>query len=310
MAIDLIKKSNRTLLGKRYTTDAFTDGQDAFTSVFDINSTEIFTQTSLVPTASLPFSGSSQNGYYYTTTGTKSATATGADVMRYWYRHALTKSDLATPSGQQVWMFISGSSSISTGAQLIDDNQQTSFISPKYSSAAISTNNTESSTPGYVIKAVYSNNNLSTTTDIDSSYYNFDYKTGLLQFTSSAIAQTVIADVTNGRVYLSAYQYVGETLFTKLSTLSSGGNSTSPWLVSGTILYTSQSYNIQTTGSLTINGDVSNVFIVKSINDTQELLKVMSSGITQFYVNVSNPSDPAGYGQLYFTSSSLFIGID
>ena len=140
--------------------------------------------------------------------------------------------------------------------------------------------------------------------------YNFDYKTGLLQFTSSAIAQTVIADVTNGRVYLSAYQYVGETLFTKLSTLSSGGNSTSPWLVSGTILYTSQSYNIQTTGSLTINGDVSNVFIVKSINDTQELLKVMSSGITQFYVNVSNPSDPAGYGQLYFTSSSLFIGID
>jgi hypothetical protein len=44
MAIDLTKKSNRTLLGKRYTTDAFTDGQDAFTSVFDINSSEIYTQ--------------------------------------------------------------------------------------------------------------------------------------------------------------------------------------------------------------------------------------------------------------------------
>ena len=56
---------------------------------------------------------------------------------------------------------------------------------------------------------------------------------------------------------------------------------------------------------LVLVSGTSNVFIVKSINDTQELLKVMSSGITQFYVNVSNPSDPAGYGQLYFTSSSL-----
>lgn len=218
MAVDLTKKSNRTLLGKRYTLDAFTDGQDAFTSVFDINSAEVYTQAYLIPTSSLPFSGSSQNSKYYTTSGTISSTPTGNDLMRYWYRHALTKSDLAN-AGDEVWMFISGSTSISTGAQLINADQQTSFISPKYSAANISTNTVEAATPGYVVKAVYSNDG-NTYSDIDSSYYNFDYKTGILQFTSSAIANTVIADQTNGRVYLTAYQYVGEILSTRLVSVS------------------------------------------------------------------------------------------
>jgi hypothetical protein len=66
---------------------------------------------------------------------------------------------------------------------------------------------------------MYSNNG-STFTEIDNSYYNFDYKTGILQFSSSAIANTVIADQTNGRVYLTAYQYVGERLDTRLTSLS------------------------------------------------------------------------------------------
>jgi hypothetical protein len=220
MAIDLTKKSNRTLLGKRYTTDAFTDGQDAFTSVFDINSGEIYTQANFIPSASLPFSGSSQNSYYFTTGSTVSATPTGNDVMRFWYRHALTKSDLSV-IGKEVWMFISGSTSISTGAQLINANQQTNFISPKYSIPGISTNTAEANPAGYVIKAIYSNDNLGTTADIDSSYYNFDYKTGIFQFTSSAIATTVIADATNGRVYLTAYQYVGQALSTRLTNVDS-----------------------------------------------------------------------------------------
>ena len=217
MAIDLTKKSNRTLLNKRYTTDAFTDGQDAFTSVFDINSSEIYTQANLIPTSSLPFSGSSQNSYYFTTGSTVSATSTGNDVMRFWYRHALVKSDLATPLGEQVWMFISGSSTISAGAQLITGSQQTNFISPKYSAPDISTNTTEANPAGYAVKAVYSSDSLSTSTDINPSYYNFDYKTGIFQFTSSVIAGTVIPDKTVGRVYLTAYQYVGQALSTRLT---------------------------------------------------------------------------------------------
>jgi len=219
MAVDLTKKSNRTLLNKRYTTDAFTDGQDAFTSVFDINSSEIYTQANLIPTSSLPFSGSSQNSYYFTTGSTVSATPTGNDVMRFWYRHALVKSDLATPLGEQVWMFISGSSTISAGAQLITGSQQTNFISPKYSAPDISTNTTEANPAGYAVKAVYSSDGLSTSADINPNYYNFDYKTGIFQFTSSAIAGTVITSNTVGRVYLTAYQYVGQALSTRLTSV-------------------------------------------------------------------------------------------
>ena len=220
MAINLILKSNRTLLGKRYTTDAYTDTQDAFTSVFDLNSSEIYTQTNLIPTSSLPFSGSSQANYFYTAASTVSAVPTGNDVLRYWYRQVLTKSDLAN-TGDEVWLFLSSSTSPNggVGVQLISSSQMTNFISPKYSSPAISTNTAEAAVPGYVVRAMYSNNG-SSFSEIDPSYYNFDYKTGILQFTSSAIANTVIADQTNGRVYLTAYQYVGERLDTRLSSLS------------------------------------------------------------------------------------------
>lgn len=215
MAIDLTKKSNRTLQSKRYTLDTLTDNQDSFTQVFDLGSSEIYTQTNYIPTSSLPFSGSSQDGYYYTTGSQISTTSTGNDVLKYWYRHKLTKGQTANV-GDEVWFFISGSSLSSVGEQLIADNQQTNFISPKYSIASLSSNTTEAPTPGYRIVAFYSNNG-STYSEIDSSYYNFDYKTGIFQFTSSVIANSVIADQSNGRVYLSAYQYVGETLDERLT---------------------------------------------------------------------------------------------
>ena len=56
-------KSNRLLQSKRYTVADF-DGQEAYTSVLDINASEIFTQQSSLPTSSLPYSGSSQFGYH------------------------------------------------------------------------------------------------------------------------------------------------------------------------------------------------------------------------------------------------------
>lgn len=89
-----------------------------------------------------------------------------------------------------------------------------------------------------------------------------------------------------------------------------GINALSGWVLSGTNLHTSQSYHTAATGSLTVLGDVSDVFIVKSISETQNLLKVMSTGITQFYVHAADPTSPAGYGQIYFTSSSLFVGVE
>jgi hypothetical protein len=81
------------------------------------------------------------------------------------------------------------------------------------------------------------------------------------------------------------------------------------WTLNGTTLFTSQSYNTQITGSLTVFGNSPEVFIVKNHNETQNLLTVKSSGIVQLYVNELNPTSSAEYGQLYFTSSSLFLGI-
>lgn len=89
-----------------------------------------------------------------------------------------------------------------------------------------------------------------------------------------------------------------------------GLDTNSPWIVSGGTLYTSQSYSIQATGSLTVLGDVADVFIVKSISDTQDLFKVTNDGITQFYVHATDPVFTAELGQMYFTSQSVFLGLE
>ena len=91
--------------------------------------------------------------------------------------------------------------------------------------------------------------------------------------------------------------------------VTAGSGSISPWLISGGTLFTSQSYNTQITGSLTVFGNSPEVFIVKNHNETQNLLTVKSSGIVQLYVNELNPTSSAEYGQLYFTSQSVFVGI-
>ena len=82
MAIDKEKKSNRLLASRRYTHDSFTDSQESFTNVLDLQASEVYTQAHKIPSGSLPFSGSSQQGQIYTD---------GADnILRYYYRHKLT----------------------------------------------------------------------------------------------------------------------------------------------------------------------------------------------------------------------------
>ena len=54
MGIDSIKKSSRFLQGRRYTHDTYTDAQEAFTSVLDLNANEIYTDQILIPSSSLP----------------------------------------------------------------------------------------------------------------------------------------------------------------------------------------------------------------------------------------------------------------
>ncbi len=138
-AIDSGSKSSRLLASRRYTHDTLTSAQESFTKVLDLQASEIYTQASYITSSGLPFSGSSQIS--------ATQTVSGSSVMKYWYRQKLTKSN----TNNEVWFFLDPTGSDDgIGAQLIHDNQQTNFISPKYSVASLATSTTADSTPGYL----------------------------------------------------------------------------------------------------------------------------------------------------------------
>jgi len=198
-AINNTYKSARLLQSRRYTHDTFTDAQEAFTSTLDINASEVYIDANLIPTASLPFSGSGQSGNTYS--------SGGQSVVKYWYRQPLTKSD----TNNEVWFFLNPSGSNSgIGAQLIDSNQQTNFVSPKYSVPALANANTEDATPGYGAKVIVAG------TQVSVNNYVFDYKTGVVQFATTALMPS------NGQVVtITAYQYVGRKLSDYIANISS-----------------------------------------------------------------------------------------
>ena len=251
MAINQEKKSNRLLGNRRFTSADLNTSQEAFTSVLDLQSSEIYTQGDLIPSSGLPFSGSSQSGQE-------------SGVLKYWYRYRLTKSNV----DEDVWFFVSPTGSASgITPQLIASGQQTSFISPKYSEVSLANANTEDGTPGYGVR-VYK----STSTDsgslgggdvVSGNDYQFDYKTGVLQFESALTSSQI--------VYMSAYQYVGTTLATGLSVdgnLNVDGNiSANEFIVSSSVTYMTQQFSSgstifgdtiddshQVTGSLLLSG--------------------------------------------------------
>ena len=85
------------------------DSVEPFTSVLDINASEIYTQQNYIPTGSLPFSGSSQHGHILKTDGTIVTTLSVNDplpegaLLRYWYRHRLTETN---KNDQSVYFFL------------------------------------------------------------------------------------------------------------------------------------------------------------------------------------------------------------
>lgn len=190
MAIDSTKKSSRLLQSRRYTLDTLTDGQEAFTQVLDLGSSEIYSQTNLIPTSSLLFSGSSQSG---ATSG----------VVKFWYRQKLTRG--VETDGRQVWFFLNPAVA-SADSQTIQTTQVTNFISPKYSIPSLAASNTELSTPGYLTTVRTSTDGITFSDPINTNNYAFDYKTGVLQFATAGVTPGT------GDVYISVNQYVGRTL--------------------------------------------------------------------------------------------------
>ena len=252
MAINQEKKSNRLLGGRRFTSADLNTSQEAFTEVLDLRASEIFTQGHLVPNSGLPFSGSSQSGNFYK--------VRGENIMRYYFRWRLTKSNV----DEDVWFFINPTGSASgVTPQLIQDGQQTNFISPKYSVSALANANTEDSTPGFGVKVFASTStnsgSLGDSDIVSSNDYQFDYKTGVLQFETARSATEI--------VYMSAYQYVGTTLATGLEV--DGNITAKQFIVSSSVTYMTSSFSSgstvfgdsiddthQFTGSLSISGSI------------------------------------------------------
>ena len=198
--IDSGSKSSRLLASRRYTHDTLTSAQESFTEVLDLGASEIYTEAGLIPSSGLPYSGSTQIHSTYSTGG--------KSIMKYWYRQRLTKSN----TNNEVWFFLDPTGSDSgIGAQLISDDQTVNFISPKYSIAGLATSTTADSTPGY-LATVYKSTSLDSSSldgdDIVSTNdYQFDYKTGVVQFRDSSV------DPGNSDyLYMTVYQYVGSTL--------------------------------------------------------------------------------------------------
>jgi len=247
--LDKEKKSSRLLASRRYTHETLTAAQEAFTNVLDLQASEIYTQAGYIPSSDLPFSGSSQQASTHT--------VSGSSVLKYWYRQKLTKSN----TNNEVWFFLNPTGSDSgIGAQLIDDNQQVNFISPKYSLSSLATSTTEDATPGYLATLLKSTStdsgSLSGDDIVSTNNYTFDYKTGVVQFLNSSVDPT-----DSDYLYMTVYQYVGTTLATGLDIR--GNVSASNMLLTGTIRLgdaDTDSIQVQAEYSGSMIPDVDNVF--------------------------------------------------
>ena len=278
--IDNTKKALRLLLGRRFTSDDLSMQQEAFTSTLDISSADVYTEDHLVPSTDLPFSGSSQNGN------------TEDGVIKYWYRQRLTKSNLDT----DVWFFITPTGS-DTGVtpQIINANQKTDFISSKYSTSELTNAGTEDITPGYNV-VVYKSTSTSSGSFVGSDKvsindYQFDYKTGVLQFNQNK-------PTSNQKVYITVYQYIGKTLATdpNIGIFTQTGS------------FYSTENNLKVTGSFDISLDgIDDKFTVSSGGNLK--FEFNEEGTVKFTPQATAPTAVSG-GMFYSGSDDYFLGFD
>jgi hypothetical protein len=233
-----LSKAIRLLGSRRYTSGDLTTSQESFTSVLDVNASEIYSQQDKIPSSGLPFSGSADQYSVYQ--------SGGENILKYWYRHPLTKSNV----DRDVWFFVNPSGSDDgITPQLIDSNQQTNFVSNKYSAVSLANAVAEDITPGYNV-VVYE----STTTDssslsggdkVSTNDYQFDYKTGVLQFDANKPGAS-------DRIYMTTYQYVGKTMDSTITSVAGD----SPFRSTGSYFSTAPSEDLRISGSMLISGSL------------------------------------------------------
>ena len=303
--IDSGSKSSRLLASRRYTHNTLTAAQESFTNVLDLQASEIYTQAGYIPSSGLPHSSSADIGATHT--------VSGSSVMKYWYRQKLTKSN----TNNEVWFFLNPTGSDSgIGAQLISSDQQTSFVSPKYSTSGLATSTTEDSTPGY-LAALYKSSAVTSSLGtgsldgddiVSTNDYVFDYKTGIVQFLNAD------KDPTNSDyLYMTVYQYTGTTLATGLDIR--GDVSASNMLLTGTIRLgdsDTDSIQIQAEYSGSMIPDVDDAFdLGSSTEEWQDLYidgtaNVDTLAVTDAFTYGSTTWNESG-GALQVTGSDFFF---
>jgi len=236
MAYNSPNRSERLLQGRRFTTDGLTLTQEAFTDVFDLGANEIFTDDGLIPTGSsqLPYSGSSQDGLIISASLVNPSTYTeGSEddlqIVKYHYRKKLKGAADAT---REIYYFTTDDPDTHddyvTSDQIIEADQQTNFVSPKYIIPGHSSRNAESITPGYKIAISYGNDENNVTAATDDQFV-FDYKTGVLTWVGTPPHDT------NDFVFATTYQYVGRTLRSQIDDGSIGGSNFTAAGISGSL---------------------------------------------------------------------------
>ena len=303
-------KSNRLLQSLRYTAAA-QDNQEAFTKVLDLNASEIYTQENYIPTSSLPYNDKSGHLKFIT------ASIDGSDVNIAQYYFELTCSRSSRNFGSsksEVWFTISGSGydpiSVNAGAgigsTILEPLQQTNWLSNKYASSSLALNTAEDDPAGYNVLVKVNGSN------VNSQNYQFDYKTGVLQFISNTVSPSETAIVT-----VTGYRYVGQTLNEFIST---GGGSGTPGGATTQVQFNDGgafggserlTFNkttglTQLSGSFEITGSVNNIFLIKS--GSIDLLRMSSSGALVFGDLDHTP--PPVAGGMYYSSGEFYVGTE
>jgi|TARA_R110001592_G_scaffold160195_3_gene392283 hypothetical protein len=303
-----IIKSNRLLQSKRYTIAEF-DTSEAYTRVLDINSTEIYTQGNSLPTSNLPYSQSNQDG--------EIITSGSFNLAQYYYRLKLTPSNVTVDSGTKynTYFTISGSDGSAISPQVILASQFVNWISNKYLTPSLATKVAESTIAnnvGYnVVVSKNSTDNPNSAVELSGNDYQFDYKTGVIQFVSDSVSPT-----TGEYLYLSGYVYIGQTLNQFISSGSGGtpgGEDTQIQFNDGgtfggdpRFIFNKPTGLTQLSGSFQITGSDDNIFLIKS--GSIDLLRMSSSGALVFADLNHTPSPVAG--GMFYSSSNLYVGIE
>ena len=292
MAFDLLTKVARLIIGRRYTSTDLGDSQEAFTSTIQVDSSEVWSQASTIPTSNLPYSSSANPGDTIT-----------SGSIKFWYRWPLTVAN-NTATANSVWYLSSPSGSTSgIGSQLIDSGQQINFISPKYSIPSLGGSVTDGTinggTTGYNITLFTSSNGVNFGyVNPNTIPYAFDYKTGIVQFTSTPIS--------SGRLYATVYQYIGQSVKDDLLNITSSVSASYALTASyalnstggGTTLITGSTYPI--TASWAEYVVSSSYSLSASYALTSSFSQTALSALSASYSNTSSYSITSSYA---FTSS-------